>query len=252
MPTKIPTSRTDDLRRTHNPQSSSSLPKRLIGESLRKMGYSLRRIDPKTKLVCKNFPGWFSVEEAETLYLLAATSSASRILEIGHFLGRSTSALCEGIRDGGSTVEFNSYDLGFKNADEFIAHFKLVHDTASSSVPKEYEELVYSKNKTTSELAKFNLERFHLDHFVNLVSGDFTLLDKTRYGLIFCDAVHDHKEIMMNLPHVIAASEDDCVWAFHDMSPANVTAVVETSSARFISVIDTLGIFHFHRQTGTN
>jgi hypothetical protein len=228
MPTKIPTSRTDDLRRTHNPQSSSSLPKRLIGESLRKMGYSLRRIDPKT------------------------TSSASRILEIGHFLGRSTSALCEGIRDGGSTVEFNSYDLGFKNADEFIAHFKLVHDTASSSVPKEYEELVYSKNKTTSELAKFNLERFHLDHFVNLVSGDFTLLDKTRYGLIFCDAVHDHKEIMMNLPHVIAASEDDCVWAFHDMSPANVTAVVETSSARFISVIDTLGIFHFHRQTGTN
>jgi hypothetical protein len=64
--------------------------------------------------------------------------------------------------------------------------------------------------------------------------------------------MHDHKEIMMNLPHVIAASEDDCVWAFHDMSPANVTAVVETSSARFISVIDTLGIFHFHRQTGTN
>jgi hypothetical protein len=181
--------------------------------------------------------------------MLAATTSANRILEIGHFLGRSTSAICEGIRNAGSATEFNSYDLGFTSADEFIAHYKRVHDTVSSDVPKEYEELVYSQKKTTSEIAQMNLSRFGLDRFVKLISGDFTLLDRTQYGFIFCDALHDHGEIALNLPHVTAASDDNCVWAFHDMSTSNVADVLSMSPARLIQVVDTLGIFRFQRRT---
>lgn len=152
-----------------------SLPSRVIGRLLRKMGYSLTRVVPQTKLVCQHIPGWFSIHEAEALYLLAASTSSRRILEIGHFLGRSTSTICEAIRDADRRVEFNSYDLGFTNAEEFSAHYKRIHDTTSTRVPPEYERLVFAQNKTTTEIAKQHLGRFDLDGFVNLISGDFSV-----------------------------------------------------------------------------
>jgi predicted O-methyltransferase YrrM len=216
---------------------------------MRTAGYTISRIEPQTKLVCPNIPGWFSVVEAEALYLLAATTTARRMLEVGHYLGRSTSAICEGIRDAGSTPEFNSFDLGFANADEFIAHYKKVHNHCSAAVPLEYERMVFAQNKSTTEIAKAHLSRFHLDGFVNLISGDFTVLSRGQYGFIFCDAMHDKEEIAVNLPHVIAASTDDCVWAIHDMSAANIAEVLRGSSARLIRVVDTLGIFRFENKT---
>ncbi len=225
-----------------------SVAKRLIGRLLRKTGYSLTRIVPRTELVCQHIPGWFSIVEAEALYMLAATTSADRILEIGHFLGRSTSAICEGIRDASSVVEFNSYDLGFANAQEFVAHYERVQVTSSSRVPPEYEQMVFAQGKTTTEIAKKHLSRFGLDRYVNLINGDFSILDQTRYRFIFCDAVHDRGEISFNLPHVIAASDDDCVWAFHDMTPPNVSTVLQQAPARLIRVVDTLGIFRFRRR----
>jgi hypothetical protein len=241
----------DSGTRSTDNLSWTVVPKKLIARLITKTGYKITRInrETETSLVSQHIPGWFSVLEAEALYLLVATSSAIRILEIGHFLGRSTSAICEAIRDSGRTVEFNSYDLGFTNAEEFIAHYSSVHDTTSTSVPPEYDQLVFSKHMTTTEIAKNHLGRFALDRFVNLISGDFTILDKTRYGFIFCDAFHDLGEIAVNLPHVIAASNDDCVWAFHDMNPQNVGAILEHGGVRLIKVIDTLGIFRFSRAT---
>jgi predicted O-methyltransferase YrrM len=213
------------------------------------MGYTLSRNKPPTKLVFRNIPGWFSDAEAEALYTLAATAPVRRILEVGHFLGRSTSAICEGIRDAGSVIEFNSYDLGLASAEEFVAHYRRVFDTCSSQPSRESEELVFSQEKTTSEIAKMHLRRFDLDRFVNLITGDFTVLDRTQYGLIFCDATHDRGEIALNLPHLVRVSSDDCVWALHDMNPGNVADVFGASPARLIRVVDTLGIFRFQRQT---
>jgi predicted O-methyltransferase YrrM len=223
--------------------------KRIVGRLLKKTGYTLTRVEPQTNLVCQHIPGWFSIHEAEALYLLAATSSARRMLEIGHFLGRSTSVVCEAIRNTGRAVEFNSYDLGFTNAAEFVAHYKRVHDTTSTEVPPEYERLVFSQGTTTTEIAKQHLGRFGLGEFVNLISGDFTALDRTRYGFIFCDALHDQGEIAVNLQHVISASDDDCIWAFHDMDSANLPHVLSRTDARLIRVTDTLGIFRFRRSS---
>jgi hypothetical protein len=207
----------------------------------------LTRVAPQAGLVCQHIPGWFSIHEAEALYLLAATSSARRMLEIGHFLGRSTSVICEAIRDIDQVVEFNSYDLGFKNSDEFTAHYKRVHGTRAWVEPPEYERLVFSQGTTTTDIARRHLERFNLDPYVNLISGDFTTLERTQYGFIFCDALHDNGEIVINLPHIIAASDDDCIWAFHDMKPSNVADIQSRTAAKFIRVIETLGIFRFLR-----
>jgi hypothetical protein len=224
-----------------------SLIKQWIGRLLRKMGYTIQRNKPHTRLVFTNIPGWFSVEEAETLYMLAATSSARRFLEVGFFLGRSTSAICEGIRDAGTVIEFNSYDLGFTSQDEVVDHYERLFDTRPFQPSPLYRELVFSQQKTVSELARINLGQFGLDRFVNLITGDFALLDRTQYGFIFCDALHDHGEIVQILPGIVAASSDDCVWAFHDMTPENVAVVLSISPARLICVVDTLGVFRFQR-----
>jgi hypothetical protein len=230
--------------------SRSSVIKQLLGRSFKKMGYTLTRNKPHTKLVCPNIPGWFTEEEAETLYILAATTSAKRILEVGHFLGRSTSAICEGIRDAGSAPEFNSYDLGLTSTEELAAHYKRVYKSyAPSQIPSEYDQLVFSQKTTTSEVARMHLRRYDLDKYVKLISGDFTVLDRTEYGFIFCDAMHNHEEIALNLPFVLSASSDDCVWAFHDMTPSNVADVLGMSPARLIRVVDTLGIFRLQRRT---
>lgn len=221
--------------------------KKLVSRLLRSRGYTISRVVPPTTLVCQHIPGWFSVQEAEELYRLAATLSCPRMLEVGHFLGRSTSALCEGIKVAGRKVEFNSYDLGFTDAEQFVAHYKKLYNTTTFSVPQEYQDLVYSKKKTTTEIARSFLERFHLSEYVNLISGDFSKLDQTKYGFIFCDALHDLTEIQHILPHVINNSEDDCVWACHDMTDENVAAVLAGSPARLIRVVDTLGLFRFRR-----
>lgn len=225
--------------------------KQAVGRIIRSAGYSVTRIEAdetKTGLVFQQIPGWFTAKEAEALYLLAATSTASRFLEIGHFLGRSTSVFCEAIRDTGHAVEFNSYDLGFTNSEEFIAHYKNVHDTISTAPPEEYERLVFSEGATTTQVAGRNLERFGLRRYVNLISGDFTQLEKGRYGFIFCDAVHDHGEINLMVPHVMAASEDDCIWALHDMTPENIEYVQRIVDAPLIRTADSLGIFRFKRR----
>jgi hypothetical protein len=234
--------------------NTSAKSAKVVGNLLRRTGYTLTRVTPRTNLVCQHIPGWFSVREAEALYFLAATAQASRFLEVGHFLGRSTSAICEGIRDAGAAVEFNSYDLGFRNSDDFVAHYKRVHNTTSTQVPEEFEELVFAEGKTTTEIARSHLGRFGLTNFVKLISGDFTKLDSSRYGFIFCDALHDEGEIRANLPCVIQASNPGCVWAFHDMTPDNIEIVMSYhercgprahGAIRLIKTIDTLGVFRF-------
>src|SRR5438270_12331510 len=79
------------------------------------------------KPVFPNIPGYFTEKEADLLYLLSFMSRG-RILEVGHFLGRSTSVICEGIRDSGRSVEFNSYDIGFSTPEEIREFYKKVYD----------------------------------------------------------------------------------------------------------------------------
>src|SRR5690349_4816245 len=115
--------------------------KRLISRAARMAGFEIRRaITPQSKLVFGSIPGWFTMDEAEALYLIAATTTSKRILEIGHFLGRSTSAICEGVRDSGRAVDFKSYDIGFKDRESFLAHYETLGPV---NVPPELEEMVF-------------------------------------------------------------------------------------------------------------
>jgi len=228
--------------------------KTLVKRLLQSAGWELRRASqPRERaptllappLAFESIPGWFSRAEACLLYVLAYLSQG-RVLEVGHFLGRSTSAICEGIRASGRRIEFESYDLGFKNSRDFIAYYSKLYGTTSFPVPPEYEHLVYSKGLTTTEIAGHHLARFGLAGMVHLISGDFSE-DRTSYDLIFADIMHDPTEIARNLPLVTERSSAHCTWAFHDMTDENIRCVLASSPAVLIARADSLAVFDYNR-----
>ena len=200
------------------------------------------------ELVCPQITGWFLPEEGRLLYLLTLMNRGP-ILEIGHFLGRSTSVICEAIRDSGHIVQFNSYDFGFATADDFLDFYRRLYGDPEwkDYSPEEMDSMVFSKKASTTELAKANLDRFGLTEYVKLISGDFTKLDDMKYDFIFCDAMHDPEEIKHNLPFVERNSQDRCIWAFHDMKQANIETVLSLSPVKFIAIAASLGVFWFQR-----
>lgn len=90
-------------------------------------------------------------------------------------------------------------------------------------MPPQYEDIVFSKGTTTTEVAAQNLRKLGLDCFVHLVSGDAFELDHDKCDLIFCDAVHEPHGIEANVSHLLARSNHGCIWALHDMNQINVS-----------------------------
>jgi predicted O-methyltransferase YrrM len=191
-------------------------------------------------LKAERIPGWFTPVECQKLYNLIMITDGS-ILEIGHFLGRSTACICEAIHDSQKTRAFTTYDLGFLSADDFKHFYDKVHQR-DVQVPSLFEE-VYAQNVTSTELATKNLRTVGLEKYASLVSGNFIELDHHLYDFIFCDAMHEPNEIEFNLPHVVKRSAQHCIWAFHDMSDHNIELVLQLSNSRFIERAHSLGVF---------
>src|SRR6185436_18378091 len=114
-------------------------------------------------------PGWFSPEECHALYVLTALSEGS-ILEIGHFLGRSTACICEALADTGKSRPFRSYDLGFRSVQDFKAFYDHVHKK-DVKAPALFRS-VYERNTTSTALATEHLTAAGLDRYVTLISGN--------------------------------------------------------------------------------
>jgi hypothetical protein len=196
---------------------------------------------PNRILAAESITGWFSRRECRRLYVTAVMSRGP-VLEIGHFLGRSTACICEAIRDVGQPRVFRSYDLGFRSSAEFKEYYDRLHKS-NVAVPPEYEDIVFSKGTTTTEVATRNLHKAGLDSFVQLFSGDAFKLNDDKYDLIFCDAVHESHEIEANVPHLVARSNRGCIWALHDMNQVNIEKVLALAPAEFCDLTGSLGTF---------
>lgn len=196
---------------------------------------------PNKLLAAEGITGWFSRRECRRLYLTVAMSNGP-ILEIGHFLGRSTASICEAIRDTRRPRVFRSYDLGFRSTEEFKEYYDRLHKT-DVFVPPQYQEIVFSRNTTTTEVATQNLRHLGLDSFVTLISGDAFELDRDKYDLIFCDATHEPHEIEANVPRLVALSNHGCVWALHDMNQVNIEKVLALADVEFCELTGSLGTF---------
>ena len=193
------------------------------------------------KLISGSIPGWFFKSECRFLYLLTLVTDGP-ILEIGHFLGRSTSNICQALRDSGKKRLFDSYDLGFTTSEEYKKFYCSVHKQ-DITVPQEYEDFVYNKNTTTTKLARKNLNKYGLAKYVNLVSGNFIKFNKNKYDFILCDAMHEPNELLHNLRYIVRDSNKKCIWLFHDMTNKNIGVVLKNSKSLFVDSVDSLGVF---------
>jgi hypothetical protein len=188
-----------------------------------------------------NIPGWLSDKEAVGLYNLCLNFSGS-ILEIGSMYGKSTSVICEAIRDSSSTAVVDSCDINFKNREEFIDFYTKVH--GGITVPDLVEEYSFSKNKNIFEVAKEYLGKYDLLKYVTLIPENFHTFS-FKYDLIFCDALHDINEIKLNLPYMKKISNNNCIWVVHDFNCTYklFPTKVNDRKLNFINAIDTLGVF---------
>lgn len=220
-----------------------NLVKKSIKSFLHKMGFMLvrERYNDNRHLKAFSIPGFFSNIESRALYILSVITDGP-ILEIGHFLGKSTACICEALYDSQKLRTFNSYDIGFSTLEEFKDFYNGLYKRELGN-PEGYDELVFSKNMTTTQIASENLKQHSLDKFVNLITGNFIELDKNKYDLIFCDALHDIEEIKINLPHLIERSRNNCIWAFHDMKQINIDEVLANSNSLLIGRFESLGVF---------
>lgn len=164
-----------------------------------------------------------------------------RILEIGHFLGRSTACIAEALSEQKSYREFISYDLGFISSGEFKRFYDKVHKN-DIKVPELFQ-YVYQQNVRSTDLALMNLHSLNLSSFVKLISGNFIEIDKSNYDLVFCDAMHEYNEIQINLPEIISRLNDNAICAFHDMNDENIEIIISLSSLKLIDRADSLGVF---------
>ena len=196
----------------------------------------------KRKLLAFSIPGWFSRVECRYLFELTILTRGP-ILEIGHFLGRSTACIAEALKQSSDLRKFVSYDLGFISKQEFTKFFNNVHNH-NVPVPKLARQ-IYNQNTTSTELAKKNLANLGLMDYVELISGNFIEIDSGKYDFIFCDAMHEDNEIRLNLPQIINRSEENCIWAFHDMSDLNIDIILDYSKALYINRVNRLGIFQY-------
>lgn len=194
------------------------------------------------ELLAFSIPGWFSREECRYLFELTFLTKGP-VLEIGHFLGRSTACITEALKQSRELRKFVSYDLGFISKQEFTKFFNKVHNQ-NVPVPKLVRQ-IYNQKTTSTEIAKKNLGNLGLLDYVELISGNFIEIDNGKYGFIFCDAMHERNEIRLNLPHIINRSEENSIWAFHDMSDQNIDIILDYSKALYINRVNRLGIFEY-------
>ena len=74
-----------------------------------------------------NIKGFMSEEDSYFLYVSVLFSRPKSILEIGHYLGKSTAAICQAIRDARIDTRFDSFDLPFQSTQAFEEYYRGIH-----------------------------------------------------------------------------------------------------------------------------
>lgn len=189
----------------------------------------------------KNIDGWIADDEALEIYNLAL--NGKNILEIGFFLGRSTSIICESIEDSNECKLFDSYDMNFRNSTEFANFYKKIHGDV---VIPDLMKKCFIENVSFLEKAKENLSRYNLLKYVNLIGENFNNIRGKKYDFIFCDAMHNPIEIRENIYKMLELSSNSCKWAIHDIN-GNTRVVCDEGNATFLKKVNGLGVFHINK-----
>lgn len=155
-----------------------------------------------------------------TVLFNAGQYAKGDVLEVGPWLGRSTTAITAGLRqreaDGQAPVKYDTIDFGITSADEWVERFdepfKIDKDKGRVA------EAVYHPGGTIAVLIQNLKSNGLLKYVTNVIRGDFLDSPLVRqYGLIFCDATHDDGEIHRHLPKLAELAAPGSVLIFDDV-----------------------------------
>jgi hypothetical protein len=170
--------------------------------------------------------GWLSHREKQLLYAFGRWLPGP-FLEIGPWVGKSTSCIASGIRDSGQRKQFISAELNpsianFRTVDDGVGFFYPADSTENmgSCTLQEFEDEI--KPVITAEggvigALRRNLARLRLDSFVDIREGHFSAVEDNKFRFLFVDAMHTPVEIERNAAYLTKYLRPGVVLACHDL-----------------------------------
>lgn len=175
--------------------------------------------------------GWLTLSERRVLHALAYWLDGP-FLEIGSWLGLSTSCIASGIRRSGIPKRFISNDLN-----PTVANFRPTDGGIGLFIPSdsdinlgdcpvgEYEQNIrpfLERPGGVMGCLKENLERNDLLRFVEIIVGPFAdAVPSLEYRFVFCDCLHNPVEIYRNVPSIATLVSSGGIFACHDTTDEN-------------------------------
>jgi predicted O-methyltransferase YrrM len=169
--------------------------------------------------------GWLSPKERQTLYALARWLPGP-IIEIGSWIGLSTVAIAQGIRDSGQQKRFTAYDWGltkdnFRKVDGGVGVFAsgTTEPLVMCTLETFNHDILPILSVPGGQFGKLreNLRSFGVSDLVEVVVADFKTVRPPKAGLVFCDTLHNLYEIEINAPHLSKFLRNGSILACHDV-----------------------------------
>lgn len=175
--------------------------------------------------------GWFSKYQINILYQLVEMTDGP-ILEIGPWVGRSTTVICQALLVQGGSRKFVTVDYGISSEEEWERRFgDNVRDKAD---PDRYLRHINQPEGNLTSLKRNLAERGFLD-MVEVRRGDFhNETFDTQFSLIFCDATHSIEEIERNVPRLLEL-----------LAPGGILACDDISNERMIGALNSQASFEW-------
>lgn len=199
--------------------------------------------------------GWITDNEKSILYNFAKNIEGN-ILEIGSWVGLSTSCICYGIKDSNIkktfiTCELNPKKENYKKIDNGIGFYKNINDnepmwiTDINNYNKNIEHILEYKGGVIGKL-KDNLKNKNLIDFVEIIEGDFDNLNNFNFNFIFVDTLHTQNEILKNANKIKKFINNETIVICHDVyyrGSNNLNLLKEIFLFKDFYIVDSMLIF---------
>ena len=193
--------------------------------------------------------GWLHRDECRALYALAFYVSGP-FLEIGSWVGKSTTCIALGIRDSGGAKRLTACELNptlenFRPYAGGLGFFVPANsatplcDVSPHTFEKDFKPVLLRPGGALREL-EWNLTSAGLRDYVSIVEGDFRNAPVARYGFVFADTLHSPAEIERNLPALRAFIGAGTILACHDTNAENEACIRALVPLRSSCMIHTL------------
>lgn len=173
--------------------------------------------------------GWLSEREMRLLYGLTRVLDGP-ILEIGAWVGRSTSVIARALRDAGSQKRFVSTEIqplleDFKSVGEEVHYFspqcggQSIGQISAAVFDANIAPVLKAEGGVVGTLTR-NLDELGLLPYVTIHVGDFAAAPDLGYSFIFNDCAHNAVEIERSAAGLRAFIGDrTIIMAAHDHTP---------------------------------